>query len=218
MRHMQARRVLGDVVQCRGVFWLITMLATLGVGGGALFATLNRMGANLEKLFSSAPELDEGNFAEGAFGRITGVIGTNGTLATAPGVGVPCALYELVVYSVNDERHGSDWRVVHRELVGRDIEVAVGNTIVRVDARELYIVRAPSHDAKTDLRAKPASGPHTSRVRYVPAGATVRLVGTLTREVDNDPSRQNDYREIATRYRLIGNRRQPVVIAANDDV
>lgn len=194
------------------------MLATLGVSGGALFATLNRMGANLEKLFTKAPELDEGRFAEGAYGRITGVIGARGVLPSAPGVGVPCALYELVVYAVGVDRDHGGWRVVHREIVGGDVEVAVGNTVVRVDPRELYIVRAPSHDANEDLRTKPAYGPHQSRVRYVPAGATVQLVGTLTREVDADPAAQNDYREIATRYRLVGNRRQPVVLAANDRV
>ncbi|MBL9020121.1 MAG: hypothetical protein JNL83_38400 [Myxococcales bacterium] len=198
------------------MFWLITMLATLGVGGGALFATLNRMGANLEKLFDSAPELDEGRFAEGVFGKISGVMGARGTLATVPGLGVPCALYELVVYSMHDDRNGGGWRVVHRDLVGGDLEVAVGNTIVRVAPRDLYLVRAPSHDANSDLRAHPASGPHQSRVRYVPAGATVQLVGTLTREVDADPAAQRDYREIATRYRLVGSRRQPVVLAAND--
>lgn len=194
------------------------MLATLGVGGGALFATLNRMGANLEKLFSTAPELEEGRFAEGAFGRITGVIGARGTLATVPGIDVPCALYELVVYRVSPGNHGGDWRVVHREMVGGDVEVAVGNTIVRVDPRDVYIVRAPGHDANADLRARPKYGPHQSRVRYVPAGATVQLVGTLTREVDADPAQTRDYREIATRYRLVGNRRQPVVLAANDGV
>ncbi len=194
------------------------MLATLGVGGGALFATLNRMGANLEKLFSTAPELDEARFAEGAFGRITGVIGARGVLPTAPGVGVPCALYELVVYRVSGENHGGNWRVVHREMVGRDVEVAVGNTIVRVDPSDIYLVRAPGHDANADLRSRPQYGPHQSRVRYVPAGATVQLVGTLTREVDADPSQTRDYREIATRYRLVGNRRQPVVLATNDRV
>jgi hypothetical protein len=191
------------------------MLATLGIGGGALFATLNRMGANLEKLFDKAPELEEARFAEGAFGRITGVMGSAGTLAKVPGLDLPCALYEIVVYAVYDERNGG-WRVVHRELVGGDVEVAVGNTVVRVSPRDLYIVRAPSHDANTDLRSRPAPGPHQSRVRYVPAGATVQLVGTLTREVDADPAAQRDYREIATRYRLVGTRRQPVVLATSD--
>jgi len=192
------------------------MLATLGVGGAALFATLNQMGGKLEKLLDSAPELDEGQFAEGAFGRITGVIGARGTHARVPGLGVPCALYELVVYRV-DHNGGGGWRVVHRELVGGEVEVAVGNTVVRVAPRELYLVRAPSHDTNTDLRARPARGPHQSRVRYVPVGATVQLVGTLTREVDADPAAQRDYREIATRYRLVGKRRQPVVLAANED-
>ncbi|MBA3461197.1 MAG: hypothetical protein H0T46_14630 [Deltaproteobacteria bacterium] len=196
------------------MFWLITMLATLGVGGVSLFATLNRMGANLEKLFDAAPELTESKLAEGAFGRITGVVTGRGQLPTAPGIGISCALYELVVYSAHDDRHGSGWRVVHRELVGGELDIMVGDTVVRFDASNLYVVSAPSHDANTDLRRGAEHGSYTSRVRYVPDGATVRVVGTLTREVDADPSAQNNYREVATRYRLMGSRRHPVVLAA----
>jgi hypothetical protein len=196
------------------MFWLITMLATLGVGGVSLFATLNRMGANLEKLFDAAPELTEASLAEGAFGRITGVVTGRGQLPTAPGVGISCVLYELVVYSAHDDRNGSGWRVVHRELVGGELEVAVGDTVVNLDASNLYVVSAPSHDANSDLRGNPRHGTHQSRVRYVPDGATVRIVGTLTREVNADPAAQNSYREVATRYRLVGSRRQPIVLAA----
>ena len=180
------------------------MLATFGVGGGALFATLNRMGANLEKLFSSAPDLTR--LEEGAFGRITGELRPRGNPVKVPGLGQPCAFYEHVMYV----GVGSTWRVVERELVGGELEIAVGDSLVRVQARDIYIVRAPSHDQTVGTR--------TSRVRYVPVGATVQLVGTLTREVDADPAAQNDYREIATRFRLVGNRRQPVVLAADDRV
>jgi hypothetical protein len=196
------------------MFWLITMIATLGVGGGALFATLNRMGANLEKLFKEAPELTEANLAEGAVGKITGVIAAHGKLPVAPGAGVPCVLYELVVYASHDDRQGSGWRVVHRELVGGELEIAVGNTLVRLDAQNLYLVKAPAHDANTDLRTSGSYGAYTSRVRYVPLGATVQVVGTLTREVDADPAAQRDYREIATRYRLVGSRKLPIVLSA----
>lgn len=196
------------------MFWLITMIATLGIGGVSLFATLNRMGANLEKLFDAAPELTEATLAEGARGRITGVVTGRGQLPTAPGVGISCVLYELVVYAAHDDRNGSGWRVVHRELVGGEVEVTVGDTVVYFDASNLYVVSAPSHDANSDLRGSPQHGAHQSRVRYVPDGATVRVVGTLTREVNADPAAQNNYREVATRYRLVGSRRHPIVLAA----
>jgi hypothetical protein len=196
------------------MFWLITMIATLGVGGVSLFATLNRMGANVEKLFASAPELTESSLAEGAFGRLTGVVTGRGQLPTAPGVGISCVLYELVVYGVHEDRNSSGWRVVHRELVGGELEIAIGDTVVYLDASNLYVVSAPSHDANSDLRRSPGLGAYQSRVRYVPDGATVRIVGTLTREVNADPAAQNNYREVATRYRLVGSRRLPIVLSA----
>jgi hypothetical protein len=196
------------------MFWLITMLATLGVGGASLFATLNRMGANIEKLFKDAPALTEDTFAEGKVGRITGVVAARGKPLTAPGAGVPCVVYELVVYASSGDRATSDWRVVHREIAGGELEIAVGNSVVRLDAQNLYIVKAPAHDATTDLRSPGGRGAYTSRVRFVPVGATVQVVGTLTREVNMDPSAQNNYREIATHYRLVGSRRLPIVLAA----
>lgn len=196
------------------MFWLITMLATLGLGGASLFATLNRLGANIEKLFKDAPELTPATFAEGAYGKITGVVSIKGEPPVAPGIGAACVLYELVVYvAVSENRSTDGWRVAHRDLVGGEVFVTVGDTVVRVNARDVFLVRAPSHDSNTDLRPNPRAYIASSRVRYVPLGATVQVVGTLTREVDTDPAATQDYREVATNYRMIGKRKQPIVMA-----
>jgi hypothetical protein len=197
------------------VFWLVTMLASLGVGGFSVFVTLNRLGGDSERAFRKAPELPPAKFAEGAYGRITGVASSTEKLPMVPGLDRPCLLYELTVYeSTSDRNAGMGWRVVHRELVGADLEVTVEDTVIRVSARDLYLFTAPSHDANEDLRARPRPGSHTSRVRFVLPGATVHVVGTLTREVDDAPAAARDYRSIATRYRLIGKRDQPIVLAA----
>lgn len=198
------------------MFWLITALISVGVGGFSVFATLNRIGGNVERAFHRAPELAAASFAEGAYGRITGVADSTEPLPRVPGLDTPCLLYELVVYEATEDRHaGGGWRMAHSELVGVDLDVTVGDAVIRVNARDLYVLTAPSHDATEDLRAKPRRGSHTSRVRYVVPGSTVHLVGTLTRVVDDDPSAMRDYRSMATRYRMIGKRDQPVVIAAS---
>src|SRR3954463_7869040 len=157
------------------MFWLIAMIATLGVGGASLFATLNRMGANLVKIFRDAPELTSDKLAEGAYGRISGVVSSSGQLPVAPGVGVPCVLYELVVYEHYANRADAGaWRLAHREMVGGEIDVSLGDVVVRVDAREVYLADARSHDEQRDLRRNPRAFQASSRVRYVPPGAQVQ--------------------------------------------
>ncbi len=196
------------------MFWLITAIATFGAAGVSLFATLNRMGGNVERAYRTAPELPAAAFAEGAYGRITGIASSSAKLPLVPGLGIPCVAYELVVHAHDGERDANmGWRIVHGEVVSVELDVTVGDTVVRVNAREVYLVTAPSHDANRDLRPNGAVRGHSSRVRYIPAGATIHVVGTLTREVDDDPTAPRDYRSIATRYRLIGKRGQAVALA-----
>jgi len=201
----------------RRVFWFIAMIASVGLGGISMFAALNRMGANIEKIFRDAKDLSPAAFAEGAYGRITGRAVATGKLLTVPGLEQPCVLFELVVYEGHFDRHSGDgWRVAHREIAGGDFSIEVGDTVVTVHAKQIYVVKAPAHDEPRDLRAKPRYSPATSRVRYVPIGATVQVVGTLTREVDSNPAATQDYREVATRYRLVGARRQPIALAVRE--
>ncbi len=190
------------------MFWMITALAAMGAAGVSLFATLNRLGGDVEKAFREAPALGEAAFAEGAYGRISGVASSPGTLPVVPGLDVTCLIYERVVYEVaSDGQAAGGWRIAHREIIGGDVDVTVGDTVVRFDARDLYLYAAPSHDGH--------EGGRTTRVRYVPPGATVQVLGTLTREVDMDPNASRDYRSVATRYRLIGKRKQPIVVAVS---
>jgi hypothetical protein len=198
------------------VFWLIAMLASVGAGAASVFITLQRMGGNFEGLFRAATDLAPAEFAEGAYGRITGVATAAKPLAT-PGGAPPSVLYELVVYKTYDDGHAvSTYRMVHRGLHGGEFDVRVGDTVVRVSSREIYVLTAPSLDSHEDLRdpsMRAVFDRHQSRVRFVPDGATVQIVGTLTREVDADPSAARDYRETATRYRLIAKKKQPLILA-----
>ncbi|CAN5923743.1 hypothetical protein BH11MYX3_BH11MYX3_00260 [soil metagenome] len=188
------------------MFWMITALAAMGAAGVSLCATMSRLGGDVEKAFRQGPALAEAAFAEGAYGRIVGVASASGTLPTVPGLDLPCLIYERVVYEVaSDRQSAGGWKIAQREIVGGDVDVTVGDTVVRFDARDLYIYTAPSHDGHEGMR--------TTRVRYVPPGATVQVLGTLTREVDDDPNASRDYRSVATRYRLIGKRKQPIVLA-----
>jgi hypothetical protein len=197
------------------MFWLIAAIASLGVGGVSLFATLNRMGGDVERNFREAKELPAASFDEGAYGKLSGVATSTANLPRVPGLDIPCLLYELVVYeSTSDRNSGTGWRVAHREIVGVELDVTIGDSVVRVHGRDVYLISAPSHDANQDLRAIASGGSHTSRVRYVLPGASVQVVGTLTREVDTDPAAVRDYRSVATRFRLIGKRGQPIVLAA----
>ncbi len=197
------------------MFWMITALGMLGVAGVSLFATMNRLGGTVEKAFKRAPVLAESAFTEGAYGKITGIASSTKKLPTAPGLELPCLVYELVVHEANSDRQaGQGWRMIHSEVVAVDMEIAVGNTIVRVNAHDIYLVSGPVYDATTDVRTGAGYG-NTSRIRFVPPGATVHVVGTLTREVDDDPSAPRDYRSVATRYRMIGKRGQPIALAAD---
>ncbi len=189
------------------MFWMITALAAMGAAGVSMFAALNRLGGDVEKAFRKSPVLTETAFAEGAYGRLVGVSSAAGELPTVPGLGLPCLIYELVVYEWSDRHSTNGWRITHREIVGGDVDVTVGDTVVRFDARDLYIFTAPSYEEQ-------ATGRNT-RVRYVPPGATVQVLGTLTREVDTDPQAERDYRSVATRYRLIGKRKQPIVLSVS---
>jgi hypothetical protein len=196
------------------MFWMLTALGMLGVAGVSLLATMNRLGGNVEKAFRTAPALAESAFAEGAYGKITGIASSTKKLPIAPGLELPCLVYELVVHEHSPDRQtGAGYRTVHSEVVAVDMEITVGDTVVRVDAREIYLVSGPVYDSKTDLRGGSPFA-HTSRIRFVPPGATVHVVGTLTREVDNEPSAPRDYRSVATRYRMIGKRGQPIALAA----
>lgn len=195
------------------MFWLIAMIASMGVGVTSVVVTLNRMGGDHEKRLRTAPELAPSDFAEGTYGRITGVA-TATPAGEAPGIGTPCVLYELVVYRSYSSTHNTtDWKIVHRALVGDDVIVTVGDVVVRVAVRDVYLVSSPTHDETVDLRERQEYGTFRSRVRFVPDGAIVDVVGTLTREVDDDPAAPRDYRETATRYRLIGTRKQPIVLS-----
>ena len=134
------------------MFWMITALGMLGVAGVSLFATMNRLGGNVEKAFRSAPALVEAEIIEGAYGKITGIASSNKKLPVAPGLELPCLVYELVVHEASADRQtGQGWRVAHSEVVAVDMEIAVGNTIIRVDARDIYLVSGPVFDAQTAL-------------------------------------------------------------------
>jgi hypothetical protein len=191
------------------------MLASVGIGAASVFVTLQRMGGNFEGLFRAAPDLAPSELAEGAYGKITGVATAAKPLVT-PGGGAPSVLYELVVYKTYDDGHAvSTYRMVHRKLHGGDFDVRVGDTVVRVSSRDIYVLAAPSLDAHEDLRDQTARyqfDRHQSRVRFVPDGAMVQIVGTLTREVDADPSAAFDYRETATRFRLLAKKKQPLIL------
>lgn len=201
------------------MFWMITALGMLGVAGVSLFATMSRLGGNVEKAFRTAPVLTEAAITEGAYGKITGIASSNKKLPLAPGLELPCLVYELVVHAASGDRQtGAGWSVVHSEVVAVDMEIAVGNTIVRVNAHDIYLVSGPVFDATHDVRTGDAHGAgfgRTSRIRFVPPGATVHVVGTLTREVDDDQSAPRDYRSVATRYRMIGKRGQQIALAAD---
>ena len=196
------------------MFWLVGAIVGLGVAGYSVFATIGRMGGDLEKAFKKAPELAESAFAEAAYGRVAGVATSHDALPTVPGLGVPCLAYELIVYQTSSHHGSAAWRIVHRERVGVDLEVTVGAHTLRVAGQDALLLRATGHDANHDLRRDPGYGIYTSHVRYIRPGATVAVVGTLTREVDADPSATRDYRNVATRYRVIGKRGQPVILAA----
>lgn len=197
------------------MFWLIAMLASVGVGAASVFVTLQRMGGNFEGLFRAAPDLEPSAFAEGAYGKITGVVSPAIKALETPGLGTPSVLYELVVYKTYADTHNTaSWRIAHRALHGNELEIAVGDVKIRVAVADIYLLAAPAHDANEDLRRRGSEyGLFRSRVRYVPEGATVQIVGTLTREVDADPSATNDYRETATRYRLIPRKKQPLILS-----
>ncbi|MEO7097653.1 MAG: hypothetical protein ABI175_30605 [Polyangiales bacterium] len=198
------------------MFWMITALGMLGVAGVSLFATMNRLGGTVEKAFKAAPALTEAQIAEGAYGKITGIASSTKKIPVAPGLELPCLVYELVVHEqVTDRSSSAGWRVVHSEVVAVDIEIAVGNTIVRVNGHDIYLVSGPVYDSQNDLRTGGPAYGSSSRIRFVPPGATVHVVGTLTREVDNDPGASRDYRSVATRYRMIGKRNQPIALAAD---
>lgn len=194
---------------------MLTALGMLGVAGASLFATMNRLGGNVEKAFRTAPVLAEAQLAEGAYGKITGIASSTKKLPVAPGLELPCLVYELVVHErAGDPRTGAEYRRVHSEVVAVDMEITVGNTVIRVDARDIYLVSGPAFDAEGDVRGGGRYG-YSSRIRFVPPGATVHVVGTLTREVDTEPTAARDYRSLATRYRLIGKRDQPIALAAD---
>ena|GEM_PF-6158757 len=197
------------------MFWLIAMLASVGVGAASVFVTLQRMGGNFEGLFRAAPELEPGAFAEGAYGKITGVVSPATKALETPGLGTPSVLYELVVYKTYADTHNTaSWRIAHRAIHGTELEITAGDVSIRVSVPDIYLLTAPAHDANEDLRRRGSEfGLFRSRVRYVPEGATVQIVGTLTREVDTDPSAMNDYRETATRYRLIPRKKQPLILS-----
>jgi hypothetical protein len=196
------------------VFWLIAMLASLGVGTASVVVALNRMGGNFPVLFRAAPDLAPGAFAEGAYGKITGVVSSATKALETPGGGAPSVLYELTVYRTYADTPSSEWRLVDQQLHGAELEITTGDVTVRVGIADLYLLDAPAIDHHADLRPKPSGGYglFRTRVRFVPEGATVQVVGTLTREVDADPSAMRDYRETATRYRLIGRKKQPVIL------
>lgn len=194
------------------------MLASLGVGTASVLVAINRMGGNYAGLFRAAPELAPGAFAEGAYGKITGVVRPAARPLETPGGNAPSVLYELTVYhSYADRQATTDWRLIHQRLHGKELEITAGDVTIRVRVADVYLLDAPADDQPTDLRrdAPLEVGLFRSRVRFVPEGATVHIVGTLTREVDEDPAAMQDYRETATRYRLLGRRKQPLILACH---
>ncbi|MFN0249946.1 MAG: hypothetical protein ACKV2T_23890 [Kofleriaceae bacterium] len=195
------------------MFWLIAMIASLGVGTASVIVALNRMGGDLAGLFRAAPDLEPSAFAEGAYGKITGVVSSATEALDTPGSGAPSVLYEMTVYKTHGDN--TQWRLVHQRLHGKELEITTGDVSIRVAVGDVYLLDAPATDHLNDLRTNAPGdyGWFRTRVRFVPEGATVQIVGTLTREVDADPSAQNDYREVATRYRLLGRRKQPLILS-----
>lgn len=79
-------------------------IAGLGMAGFSVFATLGRLGGDIERAFHKAPALPAAAFAEGAYGRIRGVATSSATLPVIPGLGELCLLYEIVVYESTPAR------------------------------------------------------------------------------------------------------------------
>ncbi len=199
------------------MLWLLATIATAGLGGLSVFVALRRMEQQVERVLRDAPRLTSERLVEGAYGRIEGRARSQAELVMAPGLDRPCVLYELVVWQrFEDGSSTADWGEVHRSIVGGELLVDVDGVVVRVDAQQVQLVTAPVHDHAGDLRpgAFHRSGPFTSRIRYVVADADVQVVGTVSREVDADPGATRDYREIATRLRMIAARNRPLVLAA----
>ncbi len=197
------------------MLWLIAAVASFGLGGISIFTAMNRLGGAAERAFRKAAVLPASAFAEGAYGRIAGTATSPAKLPIVPGLGAPCLLYELVVYQdLSDRNTASAWRIVHSERVGVELDVAVEDVIVRVNGQDVHLYTAPKYDTETNLGPRMGYGSYRSHVRYIPAGAVVQVVGTLMVEVDPEPTAERDYRSVATRYRLISRRRQPIVIAA----
>jgi len=182
------------------MFWLIAAIASAGLGSLSIVALLRRMDANIERVFRDAPDL-EGALVDGAYGKVTGRI-TSTTPTTVPELGTPCLMYELEVY----QGQAGAWRMIERSVIGDELVVEVGNARVTFSAKDARIVIAPSYDSAG------RSGTQSLHVRYVPVDAVVTVVGRLVLEIDQDPAATTDYREIATRYRLVGMRGHPIVL------
>ena len=199
------------------MLWLIATLATAGFGG-SLYVLIQRMGVQIERLLTDAPLIGPGELVEGARGRIEGPVTAVDELVIAPGLDLPCLMYELVVWRTAPDpaTNSTGWREVHREMVGGDVEIEVGNAAVRIAAAQVHLIAAPTHDVHHDVRVDHRIfGAAVSRIRYVLPDAILRAAGTLTREVDANPAATQDYREVATRFRMIGTRSRPIVAATD---
>jgi hypothetical protein len=196
------------------VFWLIATLAAAVLGGGALFAALGRLARDGERLLSDAPLLSGSAIIEGAFGRIEGIATSTQPLLNVPGLEQSCLIYELVVRA----RDGSEWSELDRVRKGVELSVQVGNVSVRVDGAVVVLVSSAMHTEHRNLGSRMlVRDGITSTVHYVPPGAHVNVAGTIAREVETDPSATTDYRELATRFRMVPTRARPVVLACRLD-
>ncbi len=200
------------------MLWLLTTFATAGIGALSVHLALRRLDADADRLLREAPLLAADRLVEGAYGRIKGRAISHQPPVIAPGVKRPCLLYELVVWYLASRRNGGDhWREIHRETTGGELVVMVGDIAVRLDARDVHLVTAtaPSHGEPGDLRrtdARREGTGYTSWVRYVELDATIEVAGTVVREVDANPAATTDYREVATRLRLVGTRTRPLML------
>jgi len=204
---------------------LLAVIAGVAVGGVAIQQALARLGADLERRFRAAPPLRAATFAEEAYGRVEGVLHATEPPIAAPGSEVPCVYYELTVrHEVNRPRARDtlryrrklpEWVDHERFGGGVDVVVVVDGVEVAIDLPEAVLVAGVTTDHRGDPRVP---GQHTativSTVRALPPDARVRVVGTLTRDVDTRPeaAAAAGYRETPIRWRLTARPDRPLLI------
>ncbi|MCE9576865.1 MAG: hypothetical protein K8W52_27210 [Deltaproteobacteria bacterium] len=201
---------------------LLAVIAGVAVGGVAIQQALARLGADLERRFRAAPPLRAATFAEEVYGRVEGVLHATEPPILAPGSEAPCVYYELIVRHdgvprdrLRRRREMPAWVDHERFVGGVDVVVQVDGVEVAIDLPEAVLVAGVTTDHRGDPRV-PGQYAATivSTVRALPPDARVRVVGTLTRDVDTRPeaAAAAGYRETPIRWRLTARPDRPLLI------